>query len=313
MANKKGQLVCSTNSKNTGFGSCVEEWKQIAGAFLFDNPRTFTDVELAVLQATLLAAANNNSKSARMYPLHNFVGITDSSESVVIETFNYGPKAIVRDGDYDWTFQFTDGGNCLQQAARSHNGKKWILFYDKDYKILGYNKLGSMATIPLQFFYAHPWKPATGANAAQYMIQMVFLPKYINEERAFIKADFDPAEIEGLQDVDIVVNSWDQDTGIANVTLQKACGAENMYDDYGTQIAATANFTAVDDAGNAVTVEAVAKVPASKTFDITLTLADLPEDGIVTLSGAAVSVLTAANVPGYEIGSAELEVVGSGS
>jgi len=311
MANKRGQLKCSTNSKNTGYGSCVEEWKQISGALLFDNPRTFTDEELAVLQATLQAAAAADSKANRLYPMHNFVGITDNSESVVLETFNYGPKAIVRDGDYDWTFQFTDGGNCLQQSLRTHNGKKWVLFYDKDYKILGYNKLGQMATIPLQFFYAHPWKPAGGSTAAVYMLQFVFLPKYINEERAFIKAEFDPAEIEGLKDVDIVVNSWDQDTGVANVTLQEGCGAENLFDVYKVQLAAAGNFKAVDQDGNDVTVTGVAQVASSKTFDITLDTGDLPASGTVTLSGAAPSVLVAANIPGYEIGSADLEVVGS--
>lgn len=309
MQTKLGQLRCSFNSKNTGFGSCVEEWKQIAGAFIFDNPQSFTPEQIAALAATLNNAVLNDTKANRAFPVHNFVGFTDSSESVVIETFNYGPKAIVRDGDYDWSFQFTDGANCLQQALRSHNGKRYVLFYDKDNKLLGYNKNGNLATIPLQFFYAHPWKPATGANAAVYMLQFVFLPRYINEDRAFVKAPFELGEIEGLEDLDIIVNTWDSDTGIANITLQKSCGAENLYDEFHTQLANVDNFQAFDDQGEPVTIATIVGVAGSKSFNVTLT--DLPDAGTVTLSGSLPSILANNNVEGFEIGSVDLEVPGS--
>lgn len=310
MSNKVGQLTCSFNSKNTGYGSCVEEWKKIAGALIYDSPRTFSKVEIAALEATLMADALNDTKSLRMFPLHGFVGFTDSSENVVIETYNYGPKAIVRDGDYDWTFQFTDGQNCVQQSLRSHNGKRWVLFYDSAFKILGYNKNELMSTIPLQFMYAHPWKAASGTTAAGYMVQFVFLAKYINEQRAFVQANFDPSEITGLQDVDIVVNSWDQNTGIANINLVTTCGGTNLFDEFKTQLANVGNFSAVDQDGNVVAITNV-QLGALKSFDITLDTGDLPDNGTVTLSGAAPSVLAAANIEGYEIGSVDLEVVGS--
>jgi len=313
MALKRGQLRCVTNTKNTGFGSCVEEWKQIAGALLYDAPKSFTDEEIAVMAATLRAQASLDNKAGRMFPMHNFVGITDGSEAPVQETFNYGPKAIVRDGDYDWTFQFTDGQNCLQQALRTHNGKRWVLFYDKDFKILGTTKNNLMANIPLHYFYAHPWKPATGSNVAQYMVQFCFQPKYINELRAFVKCDFDPAEIEGLQDVDIIVNSWDQDTGEANITLQTNCGAENLYDTFSAQLAHTNNFSTVDEDGNAITMTSITPVPGNKSFDVVLDTATFPDEGTLTLSGSTVSALVANNVSGYELGSAELEIEGSGS
>ena len=311
MANKVGQLKCSFNSKNSGYGSCIEEWKQIAGALIYDKPRTFTDDEIKELQETLANDAINDSKSLRMYPVHNFVDITDNSEAPVIESFGYGPKAIVRDGDYDWTFPFTDGANCVQQAMRTHNGKRYVLFYDKDNKILGYNKNGFMATIPLQFFYAQPWKAATGTTSAKYLLQFVFLAKYINESRAFVKVDFDVSEITGLQDIDIVLNSFNENTGVANVTLQTSCGAENLYDEFHAQLALTANFKAMDDDGNPITVSTVAGVAGNKTFNITLATGSFPDDGNITLYGAAVSVTTGNNVPGYEIGSVELELAGS--
>ena len=312
MANKLGQLVCSENSKNTGYGNCVEDWKQIIGAFIFDGPKSFTKEEIAALETTLQDAANADSKASRMFPIHNFVAATDGSEKLIIENFDYGPKYPVRDGDYDWTFQFVDGRNCLQQSLRSHNGKGYALFYDKtESKILGYNKKGLLAAIPLQFFWAHPWSLATGSKTAAYLVQFVFLAKYANEERAFVKAEFDPSEITGMQDIDILVNTFNQNTGVVNATLQTACGAENLYDLFSAGLNHTTNFKAVDEDGNVVTVTSIAPVAGSKTFNITLNATQFPDSGIVYLSGTAPSVLAGNNVEGYEIGTADLTVVGS--
>lgn len=310
MANKIGQLACLDNTKNVGFGGCFLDYKQIVGAFLYDQPRTFSAAEIAVLEATLADEASKDSKALRMFPIHNFVAPTDGSEGVVVETFDYGAKAIVRDGDNDWSFQYVDGGNCLQKALRSHNGKRWVLFYDKENKLLGYDKQGLLSAIPLQFFYAEPWKLATGANTAKYMVRFVFLAKYVNEDGNFVKAAFELTEIEGLQDIDILVNSFDQETGVVNVTLQTACGSENVYDLYNAQIVA-ASFLAYDEDGNVVAISSVAGVAGNKTFNVTLATGDLPDDGIVTLKGAAVSVLVSQSIIGYEIGEVELTVVGS--
>lgn len=310
MSNKRGQLACFTKSKNTGFGSCFLDWKQIVGAFIFDNPRTFTNTEIAALEATLQAQAALDVKANRMFPIHNFVAPTDGSEKVIVETFDYGAKAIVRDGDIDWTFQFVDGGGCLNKAGRTHNGKRWVLFYDKENKLMGYNKSDSFATIPTQFVYFHPFSLATGSKTAAYMVQFVFLAKYANEESDFVKAAFDLSEIEGLQDIDILVNSWNQYSGVANVTLQIACGSENIYDLFHSQIV-VASFKATDQDGNTVTISSVTGVAGSKTFNIAFAVNSLPDGGTLTLSGALVSALTAQGIAGYEIGSVDLVTVES--
>jgi hypothetical protein len=311
MANKRGQLNCTEDAKNTGFGSCFEDWKLMKGAILYDAPRTFTDDEISDLQNTLEADAWTDTKAERGFPMHDFRAATDGTEDPVIQTYDYGSKDIVRDGDNDWSFQFRDGGNCLQQSLRSHNGKRYAIFYDKENKILGYKKSGSFATIPLQFFYAYPWKLATGSTAAMYMVRFVFESKYANELRDFVKADFEVSDIKGLQDIDIIVNSWNQTTGVANVTMQTACGAVNLYDQYSANLAHTNNLKALDQDNNDVTVSAMTPVSASKTFNITLTPGDLPDSGTVTLSGSTVSQLATNGLEGYEIGKVNLEVEGS--
>lgn len=310
MGNKMGQLNCLEDTKNTGFGSCFLDWEQIQGAFIFDRPRTFSKAEVDALLATLEAAATADSKSARMFPVHNFVGPTDSSEAVVVETFDYGGKRIVRDGDNDWTFKFAIGGACLLNSIRTHNGPRWVLFYDKKNKLMGYNKLGDFATIPLQFIYGDTFKLATGSAGSGYSVRFVMLSKYTNEQVAFVKAGFDLSEVTGLEDIDIVVNSFNQDTGVANVTLQTDCGATNVYDQYSAQIVG-ASFTAYDEDGNVVAISSVAGVAGNKTFNITLAVGYLPDNGDVTLQGAPISVLVTQGIIGYEIGKATLTVVGS--
>lgn len=310
MSNKRGQLNCTTNTKNVGYGTCFLDWKIIKGALLYDNPRTFSDAEIAALQTTLQDDAANDIKGNRLFPMHNFVAPTDNTEAVVVESFDYGSRQITRDGFNDWSFQYVDGGACLQGALRTHNGKKYVLFYDKEFKIMGWGKSTGYSTIPLEFFYAEPFKLATGANVAKYLVRFVFDPKYSNEEVDFVKADFDVSEVTGLSDINIIQNSWNQNTGVANVTLQTACGSDNIFDLYPTQIVAGL-FQAFDDQGNVVPVASVARVTGTKTYNFTLSHTAMPDNGIVTLSGKAISVLDAGGVVGYEIGSTDLAVHGS--
>lgn len=313
MANKRGQLNCSKNSKNTGYGSCPLDWGLFLGAFIFDSPRIFTDAELADLAATLNAAAVDDVKENRMFPIHGFLGPTDSSEAVITEKFPYGAEAIVRDGNINWQFQFKDGGACVNNAGRTHNGQAYVLFYDRfkgKNRLIGtYNKAG-LQTIPLQYVYFAPFKLNDGSKSTGYFVSFSFFPQYINEEVDFIQADFDLSEIVGLKDIAIVVNSFNQNTGVVNVTLQTDCGANNVYDLYNGDIVA-GTFTAYDEDGNAVAIDSVAPVAGNKTFDITLHAVDFPDSGTVTLAGAAISVITAQGIEGYEIDSVELSIVGS--
>ena len=310
MANILGQLTCSTGTKNTGFGSCFLNWDIIKGAFFFDSKQSFTPAQIAVLQDTLNNAATNDVKSQRMYMVHNFVGPIDNSEKVITEKFDYGAEAIVRDGNINWSFQFVDGGACLNNAGRTHNGASNVLFYDNSNKLIGWLVNGDLATIPMQYIYFTPFTLRTGSKTTGYNVMFSFLPKFVNEEVGFVAATFDLAEITGLQDIDIIVNSFNQNTGVVNVTLQTDCGAQNIYDLFHAQIS-TATLTAFDADGNTIAVNSVTPVAGNKTFNIGLSVASFPDSGTVTLAGAAVSVLVEELIEGYEIGSAALEIVGS--
>lgn len=305
MSTKLNQIECANNYRNVGFGTCVFDPKLIAGAILFPEDRTFTDAEVADMQATLIAAAKADSKTARAYPIHNFEELTDNTEDPVIQTKGYGKKSVVRDGDYDWTFQFSDGALCLLTALQTFNGATPFLFYDKKNRLIGTTKGGKLSTISPQFFHAYPWKPATGDAAAQYILRFVFNAEYINQKLGFADAGFDISEVEGLKDLSLVVNSYDENTGVANITVQTLCNSTNIYSSaYKTALQSSSLWKPYNkETGEEITVSSVAGVDGSRTFNVTISTGDSDyptAGGTIVWKLAAPSVLSAADIEGFE-------------
>lgn len=310
---KLNELNCAEEYKNVGFGTCVLDPKLIAGAILFNTKRSFTAEELVDFQSTLQDAAWDDSPTSRTYPVHNFVQVTDNSEDVSIQTYDYGDKSITRDGFYDWLGQFRKGGLCLSSSLRSLNGDRFALFYDKNGVIFGYKANGLLTTIPV-LFYEKPWKLATGSAATEYAARFIFEPKYLNEFVAYVKVDFDPAEITGLQDIEILVNSFDPVTGELNITLQTACGAVNLYDTYSAELNNVARYLPTNpDTGGAITVTSVTPNAGNKTFDLVLDVvdADYPDSGLIDFALQDPSDLNTAGIPGFESVATTLTVTSS--
>lgn len=301
------QLICANNVANTGFGSCYLDMDQIIGGFIVPNGYSLTAAELDDLITTLTADAKVATKLNRIYPAGNFVAITDNSEDLTIQTFGYGSKSVVKEGDYDWQFQFVKGGLCLHQALRSFNGNgNWsIIFYDAKFRLFGTTGAvsGSLYGIPTKMLWAMPWKPTDGSNVTSYMLRVVFEPSYINEDLAYFQAESTVADVAGLQDILLTLNSWTEATGVANVSVYSRCGT-NLYEVYPTELALTAVWTAANaSTGGAITVSSVTGVAATKTFSVTLltTDPDFPAgtQGIL-LNLAAIATLEANGINGFE-------------
>lgn len=307
------ELLCAENTRNVGFGSCVLDIKTIEGILLYDANRTFTAEELVDLQATLQADAFADNTDQRMYPLGNFVSVADNSEDVSITTFDYGSKVINREGNYDWTFRFTRGATCVLNGARTHNGDRYALFYDKDKVIYGRDVDGQLTTIPV-LFYAQPAKIATGADTTQYLLRVIFKPNYLNEDSAFAKVDFDISAIEGLQDIKLVVNSFNDATGVADVSVQQLCGALDLYSLYSADLIAALWKATNASTGAVITITSVTPVAGTSSFTVTLSTADpdYPGDGgIINLTLVAPSVLNAAGIEGYEATTTKITIASS--
>lgn len=310
------QLNCATSRKNVGFGAgCPMDWKLIAGAFIWDQPKTFSAAELANLQAVLQNLAWSDTAAIRAYPISGFLNPADNTEKPVIQTFSDGSKAKVRDGTYDWTFQFTQGGFPLLQALQTHNGNSsvYAIFYDKNNNILAYNNGGNAAAIPLQIFDAEPWIMNTGQATAAYTVHFVFAKQYANENAEYFNAGFDLTQIVGLQDIKPIVNGFNQVTGMANITFLTENGGSNLYDTYSTDFV-VAIFAATNaETGGDITVTSITPIVGNKSFNVQLNHADpdWPADGNVTFSFKAPSVLAANGLVGFAGESVNLEVTSS--
>jgi prepilin-type processing-associated H-X9-DG protein len=309
------QLNCETNRKNVGFGSCVVDLQIMKGFIFFDSPRSFTDDELEDIAATLQQLAYSDDKSLRANVVLDVFNWTDGSEDVVIQTSDIGKKVVVRDGDYDWTSQHTQGGLCLLDAIQSHNGSSNVLYFDKNI-LFGTTRNSMLSTIPVML-HALPWKMATGSAVAQYLVRHIFNSDYVNNgAMAYKKITLtDILSIAALQDLRLNLLSFDDDILEAVVKVETLCGGSNVGEKYSAELDNTALWKATNaETGAAIDINTVTYQPLTKSFLVRLLQSDpdLPVDGTVLLDLQAPSVLSAANVEGYEsTGPLELVIVGS--
>lgn len=204
-------LQCVTGAKNTGRSGCFFDPKNFVGTIHCPPNFVIPAAQLPTLQAYLLAQSEIDSKALRIYPVPDFFDFKDSSEAPVVEKFGYGQSNTVRDGVYDWAFRYRLGGLNLSNRLRTHNGASdWYLFVDSKNQIVGTQATdntgaASIGAIPPIEFYADPFKPNDGKKTSEYWVNYRFLPKYINEEVAYITdAGFDVlSTITGLKDISL--------------------------------------------------------------------------------------------------------------
>lgn len=278
-------LQCVTGAKNTGIGSCFFDPKNIVGAFLCPPNYVIPAAQLATLQAKLIADSENDSKAARIFPVSNFFDFKSNSEGVVEEKYGYGQVETVRDGVYDWQFRFRLGGLNLSNRLRSFNGGSWwYIFIDANGQFMGTatNDLtgaASVGAIPPVNLYTDPFMPNDGKKTSEYWIKFRFLPKYLNEQIAYIT---DP----GFDILSVI-------TGLKDVVLTGA----------GTATPGTYAITSVagDDKTNlaALLPVAILQTAAWKAF-CTETGATVPITGVtLATSGLAVNIACTVTSPPY--------------
>jgi hypothetical protein len=309
--------VCAVSYGNVGYGNCYLDPKKIVGAFQVTEDFLIDQDALQDLQSFLeekvLAVIGS-----RIFPYHKFIGITDNTEDTQIETTDYGTKIPTRDGDYDLTFRFTEGGVQLFQEMQKNAGPgKYFVFYDQDGVLYGYKTKAGLRGIPM-LFLAKPWKFATGSTSAQYLLQFIFAPIYINYGNlGFVKAiDFNFFDIKGLQDVTLEL--VDLTGNVATVLALTSISAVNLYTAFSTNLEQVAAWVVKDEDGNTVPVTGVAAVPAAQGdqggFAVTMGSTEFNAADKVYMQWAGPNVLaeTPILVNGYDV-SIPLEIEAPGS
>lgn len=308
------KIFCGSDTKNTGICECFFDPKLITGAILVPLSRVFTEDELADanIQATLEAAVLA-SPANRIQPFGPFEAITDNTEDPTRQTFGYGTVKTVREGRYNWQFQYLNGGLNLSNALRTYNGligKYGVVFTESNNTLIGTSRKDAngdwgLAPVRLSDIYARPWRPSDGTNVTNYTWEVSFDPVYINEKIAFKKVSFDSyllAELVALEDVKL---SWiDEGTEggtVVTVGAETDCGSTNFFDLFDDELAQVGAWIVKSSAGEAKTITSAVKDDDTKGWVITLGGGDTWQDGdTVELAEPAVLAANPINVSGYD-------------
>lgn len=299
------KLDCAINTGNTGVSDCALDIKALAGAILvpnsFEIPATVADAAAAL--ALLQDAAKADVAAERIYPLPGVFNFTDNTEDATYQTGSTGVQTFVRDGKYDWTIQFTQGGYCLLQEIQKFNSSnKSLLFFDEAGVLFGTrSSTGGLKGIPLNVFHAAPWKANDGSNVAQYMYRVNFNPGYVNTGGlTFIKFGLgEIASLQGLLNIGLTQLA-PRVAGLMEIGANVSCGGADLFDLYSVELADALLWKA-STAGKDVTITSVAANSNLRGWSVTMSTSDpdYSASGDVLVSLAPPSALSAAGVDGY--------------
>lgn len=298
------QPLCASSYGNVGFGDCFLDLQKIKGAIQVPNNFQIALSDLPGLQAFF----NNKIAAAigvRIFPYSGFETITDSTEEPTFNTTDYGFKYKVRNGFYDWTFRYFTGGIMLQQEIQKNGGPgKSFLYYDEQNVLFGYKTGGVLKGIPDTIFEPLPWRPNTGAEAAQTLLRFIFDPVYVNYGNlGYIKqSTFNFRDLDGLQEVELQLFSLA--ANVAKVQPLTKISGINLETVYPTQLAAAARWSASKRSNGAnIPITTVVDDPTNLaltfTFDSTTVTGMAATDAII-LQGKAASDWNGASIIGFE-------------
>lgn len=297
---------CTQAGANTGIGDCPLVIDKITGVFLVGKDFELTAANLAsdaTLLAALMAAAVADDPALRLRPVHGIVDIADNTADATEQTFGYGSSVVVADGFYNWTFPFLKGGLCLLKALQEFNSTDVrIIFYDSSGVLFGWKVGETLKGVPLNQFYANPWRPNTGAAVMITNFRVSMNPRYLNKEIGFVKVNsFSFEQIEGLQNV-ILKQTGVQAKPVYKITASTGCSGTSLYT-FSAEMAVPANWIAKNaTTGALIAITSVAVDANISGWTVTLDAADpdYPVIGSIILQWAPPSVLAAAGVVGYE-------------
>lgn len=298
------KLDCVAGGANTGYGDCFIDPKFIAGGILVPPDKVYTaeqladkDTFLAALQADILADV-----AERIYPLAKFAGVTDNTETPTLQTLGYGGLAVTREGLYNLSFQFIQGGLCLSKSLRKFNSSnKTIIVWDADGVMYGWKSGTGFRGIPLELFYQNPFRVADGTNVTNYTLQVAFKPYYLNDEPGFVKIGLGDLEaLKGLQDI-VLSETTGSNLPILKLKANTGCNSYDLFDLYEDELAEEALWVASNQSdGSEVAVTSVAKDTALKAWTVTLDAADIDVSGTVIVTLVSPEELNTAGISGYE-------------
>lgn len=270
------KIICLAGGANTGFGDCTLDPKNVVAIFIAPIGATVQEADLLDFGAYLQTKINEADASQRWYPVNDFIAITDNSEDPTIESFGYGGKAVSREGEYDWTLRFVDGGLCLLKSLRKFNNtKKAIFFVDADGILFGTTVGNTMQAISLTMYYASPWKVNDGSASTVYNIRLSFKARPANDDVAFVDLSamgLVMSSFRGLQNLSLDVLD-PLNAPSTEVRVLSGCDRKNLYDQFNIVLADPTLWKATDVDGLTLGVVSVTANVALKSFSVVVSSA----------------------------------------
>lgn len=311
--NKK---TCLESGGNTGYGQCFFDLDVMKGMFIVSQDFALTEDQLASVDTVVAAleAATIAAKSSRAYPLHKWVTPTNNSSDVTLQTFGNGAVRVTSEGKYDFTYQYLDGGMCLNKSLRKFNNSGgWAAyFYDNSGQLVGYKVGNTLKGIPLDLLYIPKMTPADYSNATVYAVRVSFDPVYLNDKFGIVEAD-DFTTWESIKGVNDVALTATREAAVITATASSGCAGTNLYDLFSDELAVVGAWVAKNKAtGAAITIDSVTANADAEGWDITLDDGDADyTTGAVTLSLATAAALDALDVAKYESNVIDVVITGS--
>lgn len=303
-------FACAGSNGNTGIPACSWSPSNITGAIMLPKGKTYSKADIASFWSTLQADAKANTASSRIYPIGAFKAMEDNSTEIQIETDGYGGKSFVRDGDYDFTFEYKNGFCFYQKLRTFHNkGSQFtVVFIDEINNVLWGTTAsnGEFTGFSLELLLVPNIKVNTGAAATKYYVRFGLADATELNDSTYAVA-FQSSQklmqLSGLLDISLTQKSALTALGVTTLSVKYNCNNEDLGDVYPTEIITPAIWSAKNKAtGNAITVTTVTYNAVTKlvTVDLDSSDPDYPTaNGVIVLTLGNVTALEAAGIVGF--------------
>ena len=267
MASILGNPNCSTKFGNVGTPSCGFGIEYLQGFVLTEDSFSLSAANLADFSTALgvLQAATYAPVGQRIFPFFNVIALTDNTPAPEQKVSGYGIGQGTIEKSHSFEIELKDFGGEYFKQVRKFNGRKDLRIFWIDRGFVGGEETstGGLRGFTVSNFHAKQVKVGNIADVTKYMVQIdLFDPSALTDKLvsfAIPETTTISSELKGVLNVNLTGVAGG--SHIANVTVETAISKINLYDEYSTELAATA-------AWDATGISSVTAVPATKSFDI---------------------------------------------
>lgn len=309
MANLINEIFCNIQNSNTATPNCYYTPKKL-NAFMFVPKGTkYTATDVQTLQTKLIALTKLDNESLRGYPVHDLMGMESKDTDITLNTAVDGSVSLGTQGKFHWLWEYSLGGwnRYMKLNTFTDNQAAYdvLLFDIATNAVVGTSPTDSAYVLQgfsMDLIYSPLPKVSNSNDPTKYYFGIAFadteefarLAYYVLPKEAPVKG------IKGLRDLEL--SKYSLVTTVLKIKVTTDSGAVDLFTNYGTALAALTWTAATESDGTALTISGVTANAATKTLNITFSVA--PSASFILTS----PTITAMNstVPGF--GNATLTV-----